>query len=185
MKKLGITISIICAIITAIAVLGIILANQGKVETFEIPQLGEVYRIAEMPFPEAPEGEAVNPTANHPKSDSLVQILKKKTSDTLTGRLRLIEGLMNRFEAMEGKMVGEGWDRSDPAYNAELDKRYIEEITSYGIYKNLTGLTVWEKFCMFAITYRSLMLIFGFLGVGLGLAIASSSNFESDLDESK
>ncbi|QUC66866.1 hypothetical protein [Aristaeella hokkaidonensis] len=185
MKKLGIIISVICAIITAIAVLGIILANQGKVETFEANQLGEVYRIAAMDFPEAPEGEPVDPTASHPKSDSLVQILKKKTSDTLTGRLRLIEGLMNRFEAMEVKMVGEGWDRSDPAYNDALEKRYVEEITSYGIYRNLTSLSAWEKFCMFAITYRSVMLIFGFLGVGLGLAIASSSNYESDLDESK
>ena len=35
MKKLGVIISIICAIITAASVLGIITANQGKVETIE------------------------------------------------------------------------------------------------------------------------------------------------------
>ena len=182
MKKLGIVITIICAIITAISVLGIIVANQGKVETFEIYQLGEVYRIADMAVPEAPE-DPVSPTANHPKSDSLVQLMLKKTDDTLTGRLRLIEGLVKKYDSLEVQMVGEGLKRNTPEYDAELEKRYIEEVTSYGIYSNLTNLTLWERFCMFAVTYRSLMLILGFLGMGLGVAIASSSNFESDLDD--
>ena len=185
MKKLGIIITIICAIATAISILGIIVANEGKVETFEIYQLGEVYRIADMDFPDVPADGPVEATANHPKSDSLVQVILKKTDDTLTGRLRLIEGLVKKYDALEVEMVGEGWERFTPEYNAELEKRYVEDITSYGIYKNLTSLTFWEKFCMFAVTWRSLLLIFGFLGMGLGVAIASSSNFESSLDEPK
>jgi len=181
-KKLGIIITIICAIITAISVLGIIVANQGKVETFEIYQLGEIYKIAAMPFPEVPEEGPVDPAANHPKSDSLVQLMKKKTDDTLTGRLRLIEGLVKKYDALEVAMVGEGLERFSPEYEAELEKRYVEDITSYGIYRNLTNLTVWEKFCVFAMTWRSVMLIFGFLGMGLGTAIASSDTAKSDLD---
>lgn len=182
MKKLGVIITIICAILTAISILGIVVANKGKVETFETYQLGEVYKISDMAFPELPE-TPVEPTANHPKSDSLVQIMLKKTDDSLTGRLRLIEGLVKKYEAQEVQLVGEGMKRFSPEYNAELEKRFIEDMTSYGIYKNLTSLTLWEKFCMFAVTYRSLMLILGFLGMGLGVAIASSSNFESDLDD--
>ena len=182
MKKLGIIITIICAIITAISVLGIIVANQGKVETFEIYQLGEIYKIAAMPFPEVPEEGPVDPAANHPKSDSLVQLMKKKTDDTLTGRLRLIEGLVKKYDALEVAMVGEGLERFSSEYEAELEKRYVEDITSYGIYRNLTNLTVWEKFCVFAMTWRSVMLIFGFLGMGLGAAILSSGTAKSDLD---
>lgn len=185
MKKLGIIITIICAIATALAILGIVVANKGKVETFEIYQLGEVYKIADMGFPDVPAEGPVEPTANHPKSDSLVQLMLKKTDDTLTGRLRLIEGLVKKYDALEVMMVDEGWKRFTPEYDAELEKRYIEDITSYGIYKNLTNMTFWERFCMFTITWRSLLLIFGFLGMGLGVAIASSSNFESDLDEPK
>lgn len=182
MKKLGIIITIICAIITAVSVLGIIIANQGKVETFEIYQLGEIYKIAAMPFPEVPAEGPVDPAANHPKSDSLVQLMKKKTDDTLTGRLRLIEGLVKKYEALEVAMVDEGLERFSPEYEAELEKRYVEDITSYGIYRNLTSLTAWEKFCVFAMTWRSVMLIFGFLGMGLGAAILSSGTAKSDLD---
>ena len=181
----GVILAIICAIITAISVLGIIIANQGKVETFEIYQLGEIYKIADMPFPDVPAEGAADPTANHPKSDSLVQLILKKTDDSLTGRLRLIEGLVKKYEALEVAMVGEDMERFTSEYDAELEKRYIEDVTSYGIYRNLTSMTLWEKFCMFAVTFRSLMLIFGFLGMGLGVAIASSSNFESDLDDPK
>ena len=35
---------------------------------------------------------------------------------------------------------------------------------------------------MFSLAYRSVMLIFGFLGIGLGLAIVTSGNVKSDLD---
>ena len=59
----------------------------------------------------------------------------------------------------------------------------MEDITSYGIYRNITHLTLWEKICMFAMTYRSVMLVIGFLGMSLGIAIASSGTFRSDLDD--
>ena len=185
MKKLGVIISIICAIITAASVLGIIIANQGKVETIEPDQLNELYQISEMPFPEKEEAEALSASANHPRSDSLVQLLKKKQDDTLTGRLRVLEGLTTKYDALESEMVKEGWKRFSPEYNEELKKRFVENISSFGIYRDITHLTTWEKICMFTITYRSVMLIFGFLGMGLGIAIASSGTFNSDLDEKK
>ena len=39
MKKIGVVIGIICAIITAISILGIITANRGKVESIDQDQL--------------------------------------------------------------------------------------------------------------------------------------------------
>ena len=183
MKKFGIIIGIICAIATAVSILGIITANQGKVESIDSDQLRELYQISEMPFEEAPEGDPIDPAANHPKSDSLVQVLRKKTDNTLTGRLRTLEALTVKYEALEVELVKEGLKRFSPEFNAELEKRYVESITSYGVYRDVTHLTLWEKFRLFAITWRSVLLIFGFLGMGLGIAIASSGSFKSDLDE--
>ena len=182
MKKLGIIITIICAIITAVSVLGIVIANQGKVETFEIYQLGEIYKIAAMPFPEVPEEGPVDPTASHPKSDSLVQLAAIREQSDEAEFDRQIAGLVKKYDALEVAMVDEGLKRFSPEYEEEMEKRYVEDITSYGIYRNITSLTVWEKFCVFAMTWRSVMLIFGFLGVGLGLAIVSSGTAKSDLD---
>ena len=183
MKKFGIIISILCAIITAVSVLGIITANQGKVESIDTDQLRELYQISDMPFPGTPADGGANPTDNHPKSDSLVQLLKKKTDDTLTGRLRVLEGLTVKYEALEVELVNAGGKRFTPEFEADLEERFVKDITSYGVYSEVTRLTLWEKFSLFAIAFRSVMLIFGFLGVGLGLAIASSGSFKSDLDE--
>ena len=105
MKKFGIIIGIICAIATAVSILGIITANQGKVESIDSDQLRELYQISEMPFEEAPEGDPIDPAANHPKSDSLVQVLRKKTDNTLTGRLRTLEALTVKYEALEVELV--------------------------------------------------------------------------------
>ena len=185
MKRFGIIISIVCAIITAFSVLGIITANQGKVESIDQDQLRELYQISDMAFPETPESGPVDPTANHPKSDALVQLVKKKTDDTFTGRLRVLEGLTVKYEALELEMVNEGGKRFTPEFEAELEERFVESITSYGVYREVTHLTLWEKICLFAIAFRSVMLVFGFLGTGLGIAIASSGSFNSDLEESK
>lgn len=182
MKKFGIVISIICAIITAASVLGIVTANQGKVESIDSDQLRELYQISEMPFSEEVDEELVA-AAKHPKSDSLVQLLKKKTDNTLPGRLRMLEGLTVKYESLEAEMVKAGGTRFSPEFNAELEERFVKDISSFGINKEITHLSTWEKIVMFTITYRSVMLIFGFLGVGLGLAIASSGSFRSDLDE--
>ena len=185
MKKFGIIISIICAIITAASVLGIITANQGKVESIDPDQQRELFQISGMPFPETPEEGAADPAANHPKSDSLVQLMKKKKDNTLTGRLRVLEGLTTKYEALEAEMVNAGGIRFTPEFNSELETRFVEDMTSYGVYREITHLTTWEKICIFTITYRSVMLIFGFLGMGLGIAIASSGSFNSDLEDDK
>ena len=181
MKKIGIIICILCAVITAVSIIGIVTANGGRVESIDSDQLRELNRISEMDFPEPPE-EAPDPAASHPKSDALVQLMKKKTDNTLTGRLRVLEGLTVKYEAMEAEMVRAGGKRFTPEFDAEIGKRFVEEMTTYGVFRDITKLSVWEKFCLFAITYRSVMLIFGFLGMGLGIAIASSGTFKSDLD---
>ena len=185
MKKIGVLICAICLIATAFSVLGIITANQGRVESIDPTQLQVLYRISDMNFPEAPE-ELPEPTANHPKSDPLVQLMIKKTDDTLTGRLRLLEGLTTKYQSLEATMVrDEGKKLNTPEFDAELEKRFVEDITSYGVFRHQTNLTTWEKIRMFTVTYRSVMLVFGFLGLGLGIAIASSGTFKSDLEEPK
>ncbi len=180
-KKLGIIITVICAIITATSIIGIVVANQGRVESIDPDQLQELYTISDMAFPEAPaEGAVVG--GDHPKSDSFVQLVKKMTDTTLTGRLRVLEGLSKKYESMEADLVKEGMKLDSPEMLERMKVDFVEDVTSYGIYRDVTNLTVWEKFCLFAVTWRSVMLIFGFLGMGLGLAIASSGAAKSDLD---
>lgn len=180
MKKIGVVIGIICAIITAISILGIITANRGKVESIDQDQLRELNLFSELPFPDE---VAEDKLVSHPKSDSLVQVLKKKADDTLTGRLRTLEALTTKYEAMEAEMVRAGGKRFTPEFETELNEKFVEEAASYGVTSSITKLTTWEKFSLFAVTWRSVMLIFGFLGMGLGIAIASSGTFRSDLDD--
>ena len=180
MKKFGVVIGIVCAIFTAISILGIITSNQGKVESIDVDMLREMYMFSDMPFQEE---VAEDQLVDHPKSDSLVQALKKKADDTLTGRLRTLETLTTKYESMEAEMVRAGGVRFSPELNAELEKKFVEDVTSYGITTSVTRLSLWEKFSLFAIAFRSVMLVFGFLGMGLGIAIASSGTFRSDLDD--
>ena len=180
-KKLGIIITVICAIITATSIIGIVVANQGRVESIDPDQLQELYTISDMAFPEAP-ADGTTAEVSHPKSDSFVQLVKKKTDNTLTGRLRVLEGLSKKYEAMEADLVKEGLKLDSPEMLERMKVDFVEDVISYGIYRDVTNLTAWEKFCLFAVTWRSVMLIFGFLGMGLGLAIASSGSAKSDLD---
>ncbi len=179
-RKIGIIISIVCLIITATSVLGIIVANQGRVESIEPDQLQALYTISDMPFPDGPEEGAEEVT--HPKSDSLVQLIKKKKDDTLTGRLRVLEGLTKKYDTLEADLVKGGMKQDSAELREKLSEDFVKDVTGYGLYSSVTKLSLWEKFCLFAITWRSVMLIFGFLGVGLGVAIASSSTAKSDLD---
>ena len=78
-----------------------------------------------------------------------------------------------------------GGKRFTPEFEADLEEKFVENITSYGVYRDVTHLTLWEKMCLVAIAFRSVMLVFGFLGTGLGIAIASSGTFNSDLEEQK
>ena len=180
-KKLGIVIAVICVIITATSIIGIVVANQGRVESIDPDQLQELYTISDMDVPEAPADGSV-PEVTHPKSDSFVQLVKKKTDNSLTGRMRVLEGLTKKFEAMEADLVKEGMKLDSPEMKERMKTDFVETVTSYGLYRDVTHLTLWEKICLFAVTWRSIMLIFGFLGVGLGLAIASSGTAKSDLD---
>ena len=82
--------------------------------------------------------------------------------------------------------ITEGYVLSDKKPDLELREKleadFVSDVTGYGLYSDVTRLSGWEKFCMFAITWRSVMLIFGFLGLGLGLAVMSSGTAKSDLD---
>ena len=193
MKKIGVVICIICILAAAYSVVGIVTANQGRVESITPEQLAALNRISGMDIPALPEGETVDPTVNHPKSDSLVQLVLKKTDDTLTGRLRLLEGIATKYLSVEAQLIQiEGFRENTPEFDAEIEKcyteemdtRFTEEAVSYAVYSQQTNLTVWEKFCLFAVTYRSVLLVFGFLGLSFGIAIASSGTFKSDMDES-
>ena len=184
MKKIGVILIIVCLISTAISIIGIIVANQGKVESITPDQLEELHLISEMPFDERPaDGGKQLDASEHPKGDSFVQLVKKKTDNTLTGRLRLLEGLSLKYESMEAELYRAGGKLGTPEFKAELEEKFVTDVMSYGVYKEETYLTTWEKFCMFAVTYRSVMLVFGFLGLSFGIAIASSNTFKSDLDD--
>lgn len=183
MKKIGILIIVVCGIITAMSVLGIIVANRGRVESIDPDQLHELYVISDMDFPDAPADDGgVDYTKGHPKGDSFLTVVKKLTDKSLTGRLRVLEGLTAKYEKMEADLVKGGMKEGSPELAAKLKEDLVPEVTSYGIFRDVTTLTLWEKICLFTVTYRSVMLIFGFLGMGLGVAIASSSTFKSDLD---
>ncbi len=180
-KTIGIILSVVCLIITATSILGIITANQGKVETIDPDQLRELYTISDMPFAEPPEDGAVD-IGDHPRSDTFVQLVKKKADNSLTGRLRLLEGLTKKYDALEADLVKNGMKQGSEELQAKLEADFVEDISSYGIRSDVTHLSTWEKISLFAITWRSVMLIFGFLGLGLGLAILSSGSAKSDLD---
>ena len=73
-------------------------------------------------------------------------------------------------------------DQNAPDFDAQLETELLKELAPYGIDKSVVALSWWDKVCMFSLVYRSVMLIFGFLGIGLGLAIVTSGGVKSDLD---
>ena len=97
-------------------------------------------------------------------------------------RLRVLEGLTKKYDSLEAELVKGGMKQGAPETQKELETRFVEDVQSYGLFSDVTHLSTWEKICMFTITWRSVMLIFGFLGLGLALAIVSSSTVKSDLD---
>ena len=180
-KTIGILLSVVCLIVTATAVLGIITAINGRVETIDPDQVQKLHIISSLPIPDPPADGNI-PEGNHPRSDSFVQLVKKKTDNTLTGRLRVLEGLTKKYDALEADLVRDGMQQGSAELQEKLEASLAENIVSYGLYSDVTRLSGWEKFCLFAICWRSVMLIFGFLGLGLGLAILSSGTAKSDLD---
>ena len=181
-KTIGIILSVICLFVTAASILGIITANTGKVETISPDQLHELYTISDMPFADPPEGGSGYGDNSHPRSDTFVQLVKKMSDTTLTGRLRVLEGLTKKYDSLEAELVNGGMKQGAPETQKELEARFVEDVQSYGLYNDVTRLSTWEKICLFTITWRSVMLIFGFLGMGLGAAILSSGSAKSDLD---
>ena len=178
MKKVGFVIIILCAVITALAVIGINLsitgAKGGTPITIQPYQLDEYYAIENMDFPEE-AGELK-------KNDTFAKKIKKTEGTSLLDRIRVLDEIRDRYEKTRGKLVKKGLDQDAPDFAEQLEAALLKEMQPYGINKAMVSLNTWDKVCMFSLTYRSVMLIFGFLGIGLGLAIVTSGGVKSDLD---
>ena len=178
MKKVGFAIIFICAVITALAVIGINLsitgAKGGTPITIQPYQLDEYYHIESMAFPE--EREELK------KNDTFAKKIKKMEGTSLIDRIRVMDEIRDRYEKKRSKLIKDGLDQDAPEFSEQVEAALLKELQPYCIDKSIVSLSTWDKICMFSLTYRSLMLIFGFLGIGLGLAIVTSGNVKSDLD---
>ena len=132
-KAIGIILSVVCLLATATSILGIITANQGRVESISPDQLSELYAISEMPFPDGPEDGAASET-EHPRSDTFVQLVKKMTDTTLTGRMRVLEGLTKKYESMEAELVKGGMKEGSEELKEKIEADFVKDVTSYGLY---------------------------------------------------
>ena len=178
MKKIGFVIIVVCAVVTILAVIGINLsitgAKGGTPITIQPYQLEEYYTIEAMDFPEEP-GELK-------KNDTFAKKIKKVEDDSLLQRIRVMDEIRDRYEKARGKLVKKGMDTETEEFDGELEAQLLKELAPYGISKSMVALSWWDKVCIFSLVYRSVMLIFGFLGIGLGLAIVTSGAAKSDLD---
>ena len=178
MKKIGFVIIIICAVITALAVIGINLsitgAKGGTPITIQPYQLEEYYAIENMNFPEE-RGELT-------KNDTFAKKIKRMEGTSLLERIRVMDEIRDRYEKQRGKLVKKGMDPESQEFREKIETELLKELSKYGIDKSVVSLSWWDKVCMFSLVYRSVMLIFGFLGIGLGLAIVTSGKVKSDLD---
>ena len=93
-----------------------------------------------------------------------------------------MDEIRDRYEKKRSKLIKDGLDQDAPEFSEQVEAALLKELQPYCIDKSIVSLSTWDKICMFSLTYRSLMLIFGFLGIGLGLAIVTSGNVKSDLD---
>ena len=177
-KKVGFAIIFVCAVVTALAVIGINLsitgAKGGTPITIQPYQLDEYYTIEQMDFPEE-RGELT-------KNDTFAKKIKKTEGTSLLDRIRVMDEIRDRYEKKRGKLIKDGLDQNAPDFDEQVETELLKELKPYGIDKAMVSLSSWDKVCMFSLTYRSVMLIFGFLGIGLGLAIDTSGNVKSDLD---
>ena len=178
MKKVGFVIIFICAVITALAVIGINLsitgAKGGTPITIQPYQLEEYYAIEKMDFPEE-RGELK-------KNDTFAKKIKKMEGTSLLERIRVMDEIRDRYEKKRGKLIKGGADPDSTEFAEKLEAELLKELAPYGLDKSVVALSWWDKICMFSLVYRAVMLIFGFLGIGLGLAIVTSGNVKSDLD---
>ena len=178
MKKIGFVIIVVCAVVTILAVIGINLsitgAQGGTPITIQPYQLEEYYTIEAMDFPDEP-GELK-------KNDTFAKKIKKVEDDSLLQRIRVMDEIRDRYEKARGKLTKKGMDPEAEGFDEELETQLLKELAPYGISKSMVALSWWDKVCVFSLVYRSVMLIFGFLGIGLGLAIVTSGSAKSDLD---
>jgi len=177
-KKVGFVIIFVCAVITALAVIGINLsitgAKGGTPITIQPYQLEEYYTIEQMDFPEE-RGELT-------KNDTFAKKIKKMEGTSLLERIRVMDEIRDRYEKQRGKLLKKGMDQDSEEFQEKVETELLKELSKYGIDKSVVSLGWWDKVCMFSLVYRSVMLIFGFLGIGLGLAIVTSGGVKSDLD---
>ena len=179
MKKVGYMIIIVCAVVTALSVIGINLsitgAKGGTPITIQPYQMDEYYIIEKMDFPEE-RGELK-------KNDTFAKKIKKMEGTSLIQRIRVMDEIRDRYEKKRGKLIKDGADQYAPDFPELLETELLKELAPYGINKEIVSLNTWDKVCIFSLVYRSIMLICGFLGIGLGLAIVTSGSYKGDLDQ--
>ena len=184
MKKVGYLIIFLCAVATALAVIGINLsitgAKGGTPITIQPMQLGEYFTIEEMNFPE--ERGEVTLSEKKKITDALYSKLSKMENNSLIERISVMDKIRDNYEKERSKLIKKGVDQNSPEFDAQVEEKLLGTLAPYGINKELVQINWWDRICLYALVYRSVLLIFGFLGIGLGLAIVTSGGYKSDLD---
>lgn len=201
MKKVGIIIVIFNLILTLLSVVGIMTANAGRQEgrkTLTQQQFDALMEISKMEFPEGEEDLQYEPLKNY--ADDLdvrnkAKKLSKPRKEPLEGLTKSLVGpLAEREEVlivaadvyldMKGR-IGQPLDEMNKNLiitEDNLEELMVRIMASFDVYRDVMELSFWDKICLFSMVYRSVFLIVGFLGMGLGLAIATSGAPKSDLD---
>ena len=182
MKKVGYAIILICAVATALAVIGINLsitgAKGGTPITIQPYQMEEYETIEKMNFPEE-RGEVAE--SKKTVTDLFYSKLSKMKDDSLIERISVMDRIRDMYEKERGKVLKKMAEDS-PEFGEQVEENLLKKLAPYGIDKSLVQMSWWDRVCMYALVYRSALLIFGFLGIGLGLAIVTSGNVKSDMD---
>lgn len=184
MKKVGYVIIFICAVATALAVVGINLsitgAKGGTPITIQPYQMEEYFTIEEMNFPE--ERGEVTLSEKKKITDALYSKLSKMESNALIERISVLDKLRDNYEKERSKVIKKGVAEDSPEFAEMVEESILKIAAPYGINKEIVQLSWWDRICLYSLVYRSVLLIFGFLGIGLGLAIVTSGSVKSDMD---
>lgn len=184
MKKIGYVIIFICAVATALAVIGINLsitgAKGGTPITIQPYQMEEYYTIENMNFPE--ERGEVDPKKQK-STDLFYSKLSKMENNSLIERISVMDRIRDNYEKERAKILKKGEIKEDdPEFDKQVEANLLKVLAPYGVSKEIVSLGWWDEVCLYALVYRSVLLIFGFLGIGLGLAIVTSGNVKSDME---
>ena len=185
MKKVGYVIIFICAIATALAVIGINLsitgAKGGTPITIQPSEMEQFYSIETMDFPE--ERGEVTLSDKKKITDALYSKLSKMENNSLIERISVMDKIREEYKKQRSAVLKKGEvTEDDPEFEKQVEAKLLEKLKPYGINKEIVSIGWWDKICMYALVYRSVLLIFGFLGIGLGLAIVTSGSYKSDMD---